>query len=148
MIAFEGIDRAGKDAARKVFGQISGERYLAMGRFLFSQAVYDMVFGRSGGDRPTTQEYMRLVERFEREFDMLTVFVDTPPGVAALRAEGEIGGDRHSLRNLAMHRELFVDLIGESNAHRLVIKPGEMPPDQIAHLCWDWAKMMWGVRDE
>lgn len=121
IIVFEGIDRAGKSILRKAFGEKTGERYVTLARFFFSNAVYDVFFGRDGG--PGVYGYLMAVDELERDFGMLTIFVDTPPEVCAARIAREKQRDYspEDLSVLRRQREIFLDLIGPTSEKRLIL---------------------------
>lgn len=134
IVAFEGLDRSGKDSVRNLFGIKTEYRYIAVPRFILSNAVYDLVFGR----RDRTQEYMDLLTVMERQYGMLTIFIDTPPALCAARP-----GCQYTVDELRAHRRIFLRLMdwhGGLGENRLIVRADTLTIAEITDEVVLWVE--------
>jgi len=113
IVAFEGIDRAGKSTLRKLFSTETDFKHVTLDRFSTTARVYDRIF-----DRKDWQEREVDLEALE-SLTVTVVFVDTFPLICYNR------GAEYSIEELNYHRKLFIEelvkLLQRKNIRVLVV---------------------------
>ncbi len=129
IIAFEGLDRAGKSEARRRYAKMCEERHLTIDRFTTTSWVFNRWYHRNNKEQEAD---LRAFENALIPKHLVVVFIDTPPEICHSRVPSNEAG--YSLRQLTEHRVLFIKELFRLAARgaKVIVVDGTYPKKLLA----------------
>lgn len=124
IVAFEGLDRAGKSTLRRTFAKAVKEKHLSIDRFTTTSWVFNRWFNRFDGGQVAS---LLAFEKALIPEHLVVVFVDTPVEICRER------GAEYRKSQLLLQRFMFLDELERVTrlGGKVIVVDGRLPIDEL-----------------